>query len=242
MVYLVLTVRSVDWAGPSVKALGILEVTMPTSTYKPRLDEPRPIALVNTIWTDHGGIHDALGQTAGVQLWVRAVGERMNLAPLLGNNEAVSVTEARRLVDLRDAVRRLAAEHTHDPRSLGQSPVPDQTTAISIVNASAAMSSVRPELLLDGPEPRSRDIWDSGSSVDALIAVIAREAIDLITSPQWQLLRPCVAPGCAYYFVKERFRREWCSAVCGNRARVARHAQRRRITQSSKPALDKQVP
>jgi predicted RNA-binding Zn ribbon-like protein len=62
------------------------------------------------------------------------------------------------------------------------------------------------------------------SSADAATSAIARETIDLVTSPQWQQLRACTAPGCAYYFVKQHFRQRWCSAVCGNRARVARHA------------------
>jgi predicted RNA-binding Zn ribbon-like protein len=215
---------------------------MSTSTYKPRLDEPRPIALVNTIWTDRVGVHDALGATADVQLWVRAVGESSTLRPALRTTDAISADAAQRLVDLRDAVRRLAAEHTHDPRSLGESPVPDQTTAISMVNAASALSSVRPELVLDGPTPTRRDVWDGGTFADALTAVIARETMELMISPQWQQLRPCIAPGCAYYFVKEHFRREWCSAVCGNRARVARHAQRHSFVQTRKPPVGKQDP
>lgn len=210
---------------------------MSASTYTPRLDEPRPIALVNTIWTDRGGVHDALGEIADVRLWIRAVGERMNLSPALVNSDAISADAAHRLVSLRDAVRRLAAEHTRDPRPLGQSPVSDQNTAVAIVNAISAISSVRPELLLDGPTPRRRDAWDGGSFTDALTAVIARETIELITSPKWQQLRPCIAPGCAYYFVKEHFRREWCSAVCGNRARVARHSQRRRFEASQESSI-----
>jgi predicted RNA-binding Zn ribbon-like protein len=213
----------------------ILEVTMPTPTPPPRLHEPRPLALVNTIWTDRNDVYDALSEIADVQLWVRAVGECMNLKPAPRNTDTVSVDAAQRLIDLRDAVRRLAAEHTRDPRSLGESPVPDQTTAISLVNAASATSSVRPELVLDGPTPTRYDLWDGGSFVDALTAVIARETMELMTSPQWQQLRPCIAPGCAYYFVKDHFRREWCSAVCGNRARVARHAQRRRLVQSKSP-------
>jgi predicted RNA-binding Zn ribbon-like protein len=206
-----------------------LEVKMSTSTSAPRLDEPRPIALANTIWTDRAGAHDALGEIADVQLWVRGVGRRMHLTPALGDTEVVTIAAAQRLVDLRDAVRRLAAEQTHDPRTLGQSVVPDKSTALSIVNATAAVSFVCPELVVDGPKVTRRDVWRGGSFVDAFIAVIAREAIELTTSPQWQQLRPCIAPGCAYYFLKEHFRREWCSAICGNRARVARHAQRRRI-------------
>jgi len=202
---------------------------MPSSKYAPRLDEPAPIALANTIWTDRAGVHDALGEIDDVQSWISAVGGRMNLTPALGDTEVVTLAAAGRLVELRDAVRRLAAEHTHDPRSLGQSKVPDQTTAISIVNTTSAASFVRPELVLDALKPTRRDVWVGGSFVDAVTAVIARETIELMTSPRWELLRPCIAPGCAYYFVKEHFRREWCSAVCGNRARVARHAHRHRI-------------
>jgi predicted RNA-binding Zn ribbon-like protein len=220
----------------------ILEVTMSTSTYQPRLDEPRPIALVNTIWTDRLGVHDALGGTAEVALWVRAVGQSAKLRPALNITDPISVDSAQRLVDLRDAVRRLAAEHTHDPRSLGESPVPDQVTAIAMVNAAVGLSSVRPELVLDGLTPTRRDVWDGRSFSDALTAVIARETMELIISPQWQQLRPCIAPGCAYYFVKEHFRRQWCSAVCGNRARVARHAQRRRLAQPHTPPVGKEDP
>lgn len=205
---------------------------MSTSTPTPRLHEPRPIALVNTIWTDRTDVHDALSEIAEVRLWVRAVGECMNLRPAPRTTDTVSVDAAQRLIDLRDAVRRLAAEQTRDPRSLGESPVPDQTTAISMVNAASAATSVRPELVLDGPTPTRYDLWDGGTFADAFTAVIARETMELIISPQWELLRPCVAPGCAYYFVKDNLRREWCSAVCGNRARVARHAQRRRFVQT----------
>ena len=97
---------------------------------------------------------------------------------------------------------------------------------MSIVNRMSAMGSVWPELTADGPSLTRREGWAGGSFVDAMMSVIARETVELIVSPQWRQLRPCVAPGCAYYFVKDSSRREWCSAVCGNRARVARHAHR----------------
>ena len=201
---------------------------MTTSQYTPRLDEPRPIALANTIWTDRLGVYDALAAIEDVRLWIRAVGERMTLCPGLGEHEEVTTGAAERLIGLRDAVRRLAAEHTHDPRSLGQSVVPDQTTAVEIVNAACSASFVRPELVVSRLTPTRRDVWVGGSFAEAMTAVIARETIELVTSEQWNSLRPCIAPGCAYYFVKEHFRQQWCSAACGNRARVARHAQRRR--------------
>jgi predicted RNA-binding Zn ribbon-like protein len=201
---------------------------MTTTSPPPRLDEPAPLALANTVWIDRHGVHDSLTDGTYMRGWVKAIGERSELTPESHGPDELSGDAAERLVNLRDAVRRLAAEHTKDPRTLGQSPVPDLPTATSIVNAASTASSVWPELQLDDRALTRRDRWAGKSYGDALIAVIARETIDLVTGPQWMQLRPCTAPGCAYYFVKDHFRREWCSALCGNRARVARHAQRQR--------------
>jgi predicted RNA-binding Zn ribbon-like protein len=106
--------------------------------------------------------------------------------------------------------------------------VPDLAAATAIVNGSSALGSVWPEMEWDGSNARRREIWAGGSYVDAVIAVIARQTIVLTTGPQWERLRPCLAPGCAYFFVKDHVHRQWCSPLCGNRARVARHAQRHR--------------
>ncbi|KAA0082820.1 hypothetical protein CIW52_16020 [Mycolicibacterium sp. P9-64] len=200
---------------------------MTTTSPAPRVDEPAPLALVNTIWIDRNEVHDALADGADVHTWVKAIGAQCGLTPELGDEEALSNDAATHLIDLREALRRLAAEHTKDPRLLGQSPVTDGVTARSIVNTASAMGRVWPELVPGGRILLRRDVAAGGSFADALTTVVARQAIYLITSPQWDLLRPCVAPGCAYFFLKTH-RREWCSALCGNRARVARHAQRQR--------------
>jgi predicted RNA-binding Zn ribbon-like protein len=201
---------------------------MTTMSPAPRIDEPAPLALANTIWVDRHGVHDALADLDYMENWVRVVGKRSGLTPVIGNTERLSATAVTGLIDLRDAIRRLAAEATKDSRALGQSPVPDASTAVSLINAASAADSVWPELNIGGRRRLTRrDAWSGKSFPDALITVIARQAIDLATSPQWAQLRPCTAPACAYYFVKEH-RREWCSALCGNRARVARYAQRQR--------------
>jgi predicted RNA-binding Zn ribbon-like protein len=197
---------------------------MSTTSPSPRLDEPIPIALANTIWSDRTGVHDAFADLDHAATWLRAAGDRLSLTPAFGREEVITTESARRLVDLRDAIRRLAAEHTHDPRRLGQSPIPDLRAATSMVNMASALSSMWPELR-GGDDGFTRcDAWAGESSADAATSAIARETIELVTSQQWQQLRPCTAPGCAYYFVKQHFRQRWCSAVCGNRARVARHA------------------
>ncbi|OBF30815.1 hypothetical protein A5724_22605 [Mycobacterium sp. ACS1612] len=194
----------------------------------PRLNEPAPLSLANTVWIDRHGVHDSIADGTYANDWVKAIGAQSELTPAGQEADEVSVDAVERLIRLRDAVRRLAAEHTDDPRTVGQSPVPDLSTAMSIVNAAATATSVWPELQPDDRGLTRRQLWAGKSYADALITLIARQTIDLITGPQWQQLRPCTAPGCAYYFVKDHFRREWCSALCGNRARVARHAQRQR--------------
>jgi predicted RNA-binding Zn ribbon-like protein len=211
----------------AVKRLAESERIMTMTSPAPRVGEPAPLALVNTVLIDRNEVHDALADIADVRTWVRAVGEHCGLIPEMRSDDYLSTDAAAHLRDLRDALRRLAAEHTHDPRLLGRSPVPDRATATSIVNTASAMSTVWPELQRDGRTLIRRDVVAGVSFADALTTVIAQRAIHLVTSPQWDLLRPCVAPGCAYFFLKTH-RREWCSAICGNRARVARHAQRHR--------------
>ncbi|XES01431.1 CGNR zinc finger domain-containing protein [Streptomyces sp. S1D4-11] len=56
--------------------------------------------------------------------------------------------------------------------------------------------------------------------------LIAHQAVGLFTGPGCDRLRPCLAPNCLLFFVKNHARRECCSPVCGNRVRVARHYRR----------------
>jgi predicted RNA-binding Zn ribbon-like protein len=56
------------------------------------------------------------------------------------------------------------------------------------------------------------------------VARLAAQAVNLLARPS--TLGACEAPGCVRYFVRDHPRRGWCSAACGNRARVARHYRR----------------
>jgi hypothetical protein len=129
---------------------------------------------VNTIWIDRNEEHDALADVTDMHTWARATGERCGLIPAIGSAEDVSTDAAAHLIDPRDALRRLAAERTQDPRSLGQSPVPDGATATSIVNTASAMSTVWPELLSSGQTSLRRDVATGGSFADALTTMIAQ--------------------------------------------------------------------
>ncbi|MEV0319169.1 CGNR zinc finger domain-containing protein [Streptomyces sp. NPDC050658] len=64
----------------------------------------------------------------------------------------------------------------------------------------------------------------------ALLAAVARDAVDLLTDPAARaLLRQCEGDNCpiVYLDTSRGRRRRWCSSeVCGNRERVARHRRR----------------
>ena len=64
----------------------------------------------------------------------------------------------------------------------------------------------------------------------ALLAVVARDAVELLTDPVARAaLRQCAGDNCPIVYVdmSRGRRRRWCSSeVCGNRERVARHRRR----------------
>ncbi|MEV5983402.1 CGNR zinc finger domain-containing protein [Streptomyces sp. NPDC052051] len=69
-----------------------------------------------------------------------------------------------------------------------------------------------------------------------LLAVVAREAIELLTDPGTRAgLRQCEGDNCplVYLDMSRGRRRRWCSSeVCGNRERVARHRRRTALTRA----------
>ncbi|MEU6887703.1 ABATE domain-containing protein [Streptomyces viridosporus] len=78
---------------------------------------------------------------------------------------------------------------------------------------------------LDGPPGRA-----------ALLAAVARDAVDLLTDPVARAgLRQCEGDNCpiVYLDTSRGRRRRWCSSeVCGNRERVARHRRRAALTRA----------
>jgi hypothetical protein len=69
------------------------------------------------------------------------------------------------------------------------------------------------------------------SSATGSAALLGRLAEDGVHVFAGELLA-CTAPACWRYFTRSDPRRQWCSAVCGNRARVARHYARQQAARS----------
>jgi len=204
-------------------------------TAAPLLGEPLPVELMNTIWADRGTVYDALTSDAEAHNWLLAV--EPHLTPLSGSvGRWLRSTRPRDLSDasddlrrLRDALRRLAATRTTDPRPAAASAVEEVGEAAGIVNE-AAESAPRWHRLHVTTAGFDRSTHTDAPPGAAISALVAEQAIDLFTGELGDDLRACLAPGCVLYFVKQHPRREWCSAACGNRARAARHYQRHRST------------
>lgn len=205
---------------------------MSIGTRAPLLGEPLPVELMNTVWADRDGVHDALAEPAEAMAWLRTVAPRAEVtpeepgAPAASSETGTLISDLR---DLRDALRRLAAEVTGDPRPdqrSGAGAAASRAAAVSTVNRAAAAAPTWPALSWPDHGPATRQQQSQGPAARTLLSRIASEAVTLFAGqPQ---LRACLGPGCVLYFVQQHPRREWCSAGCGNRARVARHYHRHR--------------
>ncbi|MFD0638728.1 CGNR zinc finger domain-containing protein [Catenulispora yoronensis] len=126
------------------------------------------------------------------------------------------ITPEPRFGPLRDAIRDLiaaAAEQAAYP-----------TSALATVNAASAAAPQWLELSADGAVVARA----TAPEADRLLADVARSAIELLSEERPAALCACQAPGCVQFFVRTHHRQEFCSAACGNRARAARHYQRRK--------------
>lgn len=180
--------------------------------------EPTAVRLMNTVWADRAGVHDALRTTSQLEAWWSLIG--------FASRDPATDTDLAHYRELRGALRRLTAEATGDTREHARRDEPDLATALAVVNTLVAAEPLSLRwgagqgFTLDWPSPQDGSVSDH-------LRTVAREAARILASDD-SPLRACYGPGCVLYFVREHTRREWCSAGCGNRARVARHYHRTR--------------
>ncbi|MBV9447805.1 MAG: ABATE domain-containing protein [Streptosporangiaceae bacterium] len=120
--------------------------------------------------------------------------------------------------ELRAAIRRLVHPAT------GENP---QAADIVIVNDWAARPGFASVL---GPDARSA--WlDAGKPAEAGLAVVAGDAIDLLSGPWRSRVRECGRPDCSLLFLDKsrQGQRRWCDMEsCGNLMKARRYRQAHR--------------
>lgn len=85
------------------------------------------------------------------------------------------------------------------------------------VNSAAVHAVPVPRL-----DPAGHLAWQADEPVRATLALVARDALDLVTSPSLARLRNCAGPTCGAVFLdtSRPGNRRWCSmGTCGNRAK-----------------------
>ena len=84
------------------------------------------------------------------------------------------------------------------------------------LNRFAALPVPAPSLTLSGLR------WHAEDPVSATFSLLARDALDLATSPQFARVRECAGPRCGALFLdtSRPGTRRWCSMeICGNQAK-----------------------
>jgi predicted RNA-binding Zn ribbon-like protein len=84
--------------------------------------------------------------------------------------------------------------------------------------------------------------WTFSASAGLRVPVhaVARSAAEFLISPDVQSVRRCPGNECGWLFVDRSGRRRWCTmAMCGNRNKVRRFAQRQRERNLSRIAPDR---
>jgi predicted RNA-binding Zn ribbon-like protein len=154
--------------------------------------------------------------------WAEAAG---HVAPAEGRRLRTLAARDRRRANgvVREAIRlREALAHLVDP----------DRTAQNVADLNRLLQHVPFEFRLVREGSALRRV-PAGSS-DALRLPLDRiilAALDFVTSPRLQAVRPCANPRCGWFFLdtsRNRSRR-WCDmAACGNSAKVRAHRARRR--------------
>ncbi|THA34074.1 zf-CGNR multi-domain protein [Streptomyces sp. A1277] len=199
-----------------------------------------PLELASTVRHDgEGGVADDLATVQGTTDWIRKQGHLLAGRIPAGG---LAADEDLRLgiIELRQAVRalfaRLVSPAPPSPADAHRLMTADQ--AMDRLNAAAAREPVAPQLDWPvGGAPAARLLSAEKDPYVRLLAALARAAIDFLSGPQSTRLRSCTAPRCVRYFVKSHGRQEWCKPSCGNRARAARHYNRRRTAADGGPTL-----
>jgi predicted RNA-binding Zn ribbon-like protein len=174
-------------------------------------------------WGDPRG-GDYLKTFDHLAVWTAAAGlleeaEAPRLRRRAARDPEGAASELRRALSLREALYRVCTDRSRRTRAW-------DLVAGEAHAASAAAVLVRTET---GAEWRLPD----GLGLALPVAAVARSAADLLTSADLEAVGRCPGEQCGWLFLDPTGRRRWCTmAVCGNRAKVRRFAERARALQA----------
>lgn len=168
------------------------------------------VCFANTRFVERGEPRDLLDSVGGLRRWLS---ENALAAEPTGRD--IATFQA-----LREATRRVL----HSVVTEEQLAADD----VAELNGAAASAPTWRELVVSPEDAVGVRVAQRSAAapVRAVLARLAGSVIDLVTGEARERVRACGGPGCVMFFEECRSHRAWCSAGCGNRARVARHYER----------------
>jgi predicted RNA-binding Zn ribbon-like protein len=171
------------------------------------LGEALAVDFANTTKRSGGEERELLQAREDLVTWAEAEAGRV---PEI-EADAVRIGEVR---TLRDDVKALLHAVVRDEPA----PVPAAERVNARVRATPLVPQLRGgEVVLATASP--------APALDELLARVAQSTIELAARGGVGF---CDAPSCGQFFERRRVSQLWCSDACGTRARVARHAHRRK--------------
>ena len=134
------------------------------------------------------------------------------------NGDGATLEDVERAIELRESIFLTIRANT-----VGQ---PAGAAHLEVINTIAAQNPLTPFFEADG---RTR-VWQPPIEPLAVLATIARDAIDLLTGPTADRVRECANPDCELIFVdvSPPGARRWCAMKrCGNRSKTKAYRARR---------------
>lgn len=180
----------------------------------PILGEPLAVELANTLYIDGDSHFDFLGDAFRARVWLGAVPLGITVTSELASSDLA------RLVQLRDAVRRLVLGSVDG--------APSRRQDVARINKTAQLALNRRTLRLDPSGVPAVGDSRRGALANRVLATLADDAIALIGGSLRSRIRRCPGPGCPMFFVQQHHRRRFCHESCSHRARQAAYYQRQR--------------
>ncbi|SDH86451.1 CGNR zinc finger domain-containing protein [Alteribacillus bidgolensis] len=174
------------------------------------------IDLVNTELIRHGIRHDLLRSPENVIEWFQTL-KKQNILCNNQFNTPIDQWAERALPLLREV--RLFLRENYERMADGENVLPDWVSRLELlVRQSPFAYELQGNKLLPIP---------TGKPENALVALIALNALKLLSSDKLSNIHRCANPECVLLFIDTRGRRKWCSMkICGNRKKVTRHQKR----------------
>lgn len=185
--------------------------------------------FANTLYGHTGTpLHEYLHDYIDLVIWSHKTGiltksdaERLTLAAARHSEDALAVFN--RAIALRENIYRVFAALANQAK-----PVSSDV---------ASLNSARSEALAHSRlEPASKGFivdWNDKASLDRMLWPLALSAADILTSVSCTRVRQCSGTPCDWLFLdtSRNHMRRWCSmSVCGNRSKVRRFHERKRLS------------